>query len=575
MVSGWLNHKQLQIIMGVGKTPTDNFSAENNPVVVNLLSDGDGISLADWSPNLPTIKNGGVWAESPITDGRQLLSAARGNVTESMTLILTSSENLGAMKLLDNLNNMAQNCSDFWQTQAQVDPVYLMWYVSCGAGPQYALLYNIDLAADYMDGPVPMIQVSAKLEREPYWRGIPPGANPKLWTFYVNSQKIGANKPLSSADLISGSDSLINQTVSNKFEWVPAGAGLHTTPLTQNYISIPGSLIPGDAPALVEISSNSPKTADLFVARSTKKFSGTAHDGILRAGALNFNAGDADSGLATKTAGVSGTAVRSNGSAVTYYYGSWTRTGVIAAQAVATWGNSTISTVQMDREYLKGSFAIFCRCQNTSAAPTLADMSVSLLIKEQENVGSFEYSNSLTLPAAAVPIDINGRQLVYLGSVTFPFSSRSTVSTLGYGIELQESANNYQIQLLVAVNVATANRIFEFMDVIFMPIDECMAQVTMTYQNPGATGHIVIDSTGYISHGNVDQVANSYITRQKSGSVAQEVRGQAITLVPKKDQRLYFLNDEFNAAPVRQSFSNDDMDVRINIVPRWAGIRDV
>ena len=40
MVAGtWLDHKQLMIIKGIGKTPGDIYSAESDPVIVNLMGE--------------------------------------------------------------------------------------------------------------------------------------------------------------------------------------------------------------------------------------------------------------------------------------------------------------------------------------------------------------------------------------------------------------------------------------------------------------------------------------------------------------------------------------------------------
>ena len=65
----------------------------------------------------------------------------------------------------------------------------------------------------------------------------------------------------------------------------------------------------------------------------------------------------------------------------------------------------------------------------------------------------------------------------------------------------------------------------------------------------------------------------TYITNANSGGVNQEVRGQDILLKPATDQRLYFISDGW-VSGVLESYPNQSNTIRLNIVPRWAGIRD-
>jgi len=318
MANDWLNHKELKIIKGLGRTPGDTNSAENDPVIVNLM--GGIITLDDWTPQVAQVKNGGVWVDSPLSDGRELLAAAAGNVVEKISVIITDGSYLGAMKALSGLNQMANDCRDYWQSEAQFDPVYLAWWAGCGIGTQYALLSNIEVSPDYQGGINPTIRVSIALEREPYWRGIPPGANPKIWSYYVNTAHPQFNYNV--ASLVSGTDHLIKSIMTNKFEWTAAAYGLQSIPLnvvgqnSQNYIDISASQVPGDAPALVEmgITTDTGVPADIYIGRTSKRLSGTGHDGIARVSSLILNAGDGNgTGVVVKTAAGAANGVVSDG----------------------------------------------------------------------------------------------------------------------------------------------------------------------------------------------------------------------------------------------------------------------
>lgn len=585
-MGGWLDHKELMLVKGIGKTPGDTYSAENDPVVANLMAGAITLDPSGWTPEIASVKNGGVWADSPINDGRQLLAASVGNVTEKIVVNISDSSYLGTMKAFSALQQMALDCRDYWQSEYQVEPVYLRWWAGCGVGPQYALLYNIEVSPEYLDAPSPTMRVTLSLEREPYWRGIPPGANPKIWAYYVNRSRPQYN--VNGAGLMTGTDHLITQTIYNKHEWTPAAYARQITPLTQNYIDIPGTSIPGDAPALVTVAIDSTpsvvKPITVYIARSSKKYSGVGHDGVSRASALVLNAGDGNSnGVVTKTSVASDLGVRSNNSSVNYYQGVRTVTGVDGSFVTACqWGAPlTANSVQIDSEMFRGTFAIFCRAYNDSASsPALSDMRMNVLIEEIRNGSSFVF-NSLTLPDVQVPLlPVNKDfELSYMGTVTLPFAGRSVVSGLGYGRELQQDTSNLRISLQQKVDVATANRTFKVIDLIFMPIDEGMANIIVNPVLGSEQNKVVLDNSGYLTRGEIKQTAFSYYTAFGSSSIAsggnnQECRGQDINLLPKVNQRLYILTNSFISSLASRTLSYPTT-VMLNIVPRWAGIRDV
>ncbi len=571
----WLSHKQLQIIKGVAATPGDTYTAENPLQVVNLM--GGKITLDDWSPNIPAIKGGGVWASSPISDGRQLLAAPVGNVTEKMSIIISDSSHLGVQQQLTALNQMVGNCRDYWQSEYQIDPVYLMWYASCGTGPQYALIYNIELAPEYQASPAPTLRVSVTIEREPAWRWIPPGANPKMWAYEVNLSNPQFNYNV--ASLVSFTNDLINTTVQNKHEWVAAAYGLQITPISKNYLEISAAQVPGDAPALLQVSMRGASTpfATVMMARSSKEYSGVDHLGVQRANALILNAGDGNTAsVITKTLGAAATGLISNGSSVNYYYGQRTATGIDANYVTAVgWGGATgVNGIKLDRQFFRGTFAVFCRATNNSGAGVLTDMKMRVFIEEFED-NATQYSNSITMPEVYVPLTGTGNpgnQLSYMGTVTIPFSDRAVVSPLGYGIQLQEANSNIRISLQLKYEVATANRIFRMLDLIFIPIDEGMIQIVTPQNTTGGTPTLLLDNTGYLNRGDVEQAAKVYTTNANSGGIGIEVRGQAVTLLPGIAQRLYFLMTEY--VTIAESQQTDVATIGLNIVPRSYGIRE-
>lgn len=588
-MTSWLNHKALRIMKGIGKYPTDTNSAENNPVVVDLMSGVITLDTDGWSPNIPTVKNGGVWTESPTTDGRSLIAAAAGNVTEKMTLNITDKAYLSVMKALESLGFMAASCRDFWQTQDQIDPVYLMWAAGCNTPPlpQYAILYNIELVPDYLDSPnQPTMRVAMTLEREPYWRGIPPGMNPKMWTFYVNNQKLGTEKTYTDLTLATGTDHLVSQAIQNKFEWTPAAYGLQSTTISQNYIDIPKALVPGDAPPLAEWSLNSDNnftTGVVYAALSSRPLSGTGHDGVLRRQSYVLNMGDFSAGVATKVnSGASGLGVRSNNSAVNFYNATRTVTGIDANYVTfAQWGGSIANGIKLDRHLMRGTFAVFVRARNASVTGVIGDMKMRLIVEEIEDAAN-QFLTVFTGGDVSVPVfpAATGARwpIAYLGMVTIPFNNRGVQSPLGYGTQLQEANNNLRITLQQQVLTATANRIMEAVDLIFMPVDESMVQIVLPIPSgvsfPAPV--VILDNTGYLQKGALEQSAICYGTNANSGGISAEFRGSNFYLAPGVDQRIHFLVDYFSfpGTSETESVLTATLTVRLNIVPRWSSIRD-
>lgn len=577
MTQGFLDHKYLQIIKGFGKTPTDNNSNEIDPVVVDLMSGLITLDPKGWTPEIPQIKNGGVWADSPISDGRQLLAAANGNVTETITVNISDSSYLTTIKALSGLDKMAQDCADFWQTQAQYNPVFLAWWAGCGAGMQYALIYNMQLAPTYIDGDRPTIQVVISVEREPYWRAIPPGANPRLWTLY----KAGKLPTTANAHLLTQTDDLIYDTnTKNRFEWNTTVNGA----TSRNYVDIPAALIDGDAPALVELmiqatTDATNPTSSIFVGRSTRPTSIQDRNGNVTLQSLVFNAGDAVAPVNwTKTADAT-CGCLSVTSAVTKFIGRNAALPNGTYTSFAVWKFFTSQNF-VSASLMSGRFVAFLRCKQLTGVD--GDLRVRIRVNDNQSTYLGDYQN-LPLVAAAGATCENRFDLLYLATFTLPLGNNISSSADGRGISTpQKNLTVPSAQLaLDVINGAGANRSIDFLDLVLIPIGESVANLLMSPNPGGAFVYFAYDNTGYLNHGDPKQTAkfvtwDSSITTVES---ALEARGSDLTLVPKVNNRLYFI---YQRAPFAGGVnfsapdsSNDWASIRVNIIPRWVGIRDV
>lgn len=536
----FLDHKELLIIKGIGKVPGDTNSAEANPVVINLMDANTGIALdseGGWSPNIPTVKS--TWAESPITDGRTLLAGSLDNVKETIRVIITGPTPTALASNLSRLYDMRQDALDFWDTFAQIEPVYLHWYAACGTGPQYALIYTMDIAPEYEDSPTPTIRATLTIEREYGWRGIPPGANPKQWT-------LGNSFASSNAALSASVNNIVTQTVQNRREW----NSTQTAIISQNFVDIAASQVPGDLPALCSIGLTS-VAGTVYVARSTKTPRLTGGQET----ALILNAGDGN--VANNT-----TLVADTGAPLCS--GSATR-----ARAILTGGgsgnlprvfwNATTNT-KFGFTTHRGRYAAFVRARCSAAASSITLQ----LALDGTLVGT---SAILTAQGAGGTGNTTQWPISYLGVFSAPMDVRRSASKInGLGLDGASSSTAHTLYLYANLTLGTADLYVS--DLILIPIDEVALNVTLP---TASTYAALLDNTGYSDHGKSDDIAIAY----SNSSFAAEsdpppVQGSLITLLPGIANRLHFLGINGSNA-----FLTDAYTVLLNIVPRWTGIRDV
>ena len=512
MAYDWLNHKTLRIVKGIGKLPTDTNSAENDPVVFNLLSEPVALTMDGWSPQIAALKSGGVWADSPISDGRSLIAAPVGNVTEKMTFIIADSTFLGVQRHLLALNDMALDCRAFWEGQAQIDPVYLAWWAGCGKGEQYALLYNMDVTTEYLSADKPTIRVNLTLEREPYWRGLPPGANPKLWTFYVNSQQIGTNKTLSDADLKSGTDHLVyDASVKNRHEFDPT---TYLSVLSRNYVDIPSNFIPGDAPALVEMSLSIDVTTTtvaargVYVWRSTKPATLKDRNGSLYGQTAILNAGDGSVTTLSKTIDATN-GVYSNGSSANRYIVNGTVGASSTITSALRW--PVMPTYPILASMLeRGRFAVFVRCKQTSGAAGDVQVRFNAGLTLLNFFETSDYTNMPTF-TSAYPFG-----LLYLGTLTVPPNADALASNDGRGLQVPDkSGSNSDLVISLDVkNNNAAGRTVQFCDLILMSLDEpCINMKQPIFSSGSGIAAYTYDNTGYFGHGDTIPFSRTSILR--------------------------------------------------------------
>lgn len=544
----------LKIIKGVQKVPGDTLSAEQGLDEIDLL-DQNGFACDEYDMKIPALKSSAVYADSPLSDGRTLVSGVLGNVTETIRLQLTAGTIIQMAAMLSKLLRFKQDCNDFWDTFGQIEPVYIKHQVIGEPGPRYALLYDIDIDP----GQQSLIPSEAKrtvtlsIERELGWRGIAPGANPKQWTAFKRNETFNATY----ADLTSAGVHLASNTAllnGNEYQ-------TRDTFLNKNVLTIPASSIDGDLPALALISLTvTPGIVGFFLSRDTRPLTTPSTDlGNSQLRRLDLIAAAASLGTnATFVADTTGLA---------YVPTSATRRRIDVSFASAA-DTDRATWAWTDLNVMRGRFAMFVRARQYSGAQN----DLRYYVKLSVDTTDYFYTSPTIIPTLQGTVAAGGFALDYLGVVDLPPRGKTVSQARGKGLLVSDgiapSTNNLLGARLFASRVSGTTAILAFCDIILMPIDEVACKVvTVASTNP-----LFIDNTGHFTHGNPDDFAEKRkISSSEDIAGNAELSGNTITLLPGVDNHLIILAD----TGATGSTPTDDIDVYVDIVPRWQYLRDV
>lgn len=573
----------LEIVCGVPRAPGDPYTNEPELQVINLLNvRGFAVQYPDgWTPQFPSMKNGGLWADSALAAGRQLIAGEFGNVTETMTLTASSATIANRLYLKSQLLAFARRAKTFHTDWNEQQPVYLKWHAPDAPCPQYALIYNIDVAEenDAFDvQPVDIMVIT--IEREPAWRmGVPPGGNPIEWTYFSRNMQRGVDYQYDDMQLDSTA-SLVTGTANNRHEWTYNAGNPVVAASSKNYVEIPADRIPGDAPALVCAAirwTGSTPLRRLLMWQSSKELSGVDQiAGTPMASGYIMNAVDMGGG-GTPTAGAAATGVNNTAAGPTKQY-MGIGLGGLGSVITLTSGDNAGSLNFWWRQLARGRFAVYVRARQTAGAA--GDVRLKVTAEEISGPGTFNAAQVVgQFVNIPVTTNVGDYAFVYAGQFTVPFEAKSHVGIDGRGLFLKKYVVNGAIDFRFTFrfeNFNAAARTVHMLDAIIVPMDEAFAEFRYdTFTSSAAEQIIVMDNTGYLSRGKPDDI----VMRNENSTFndlfptnTMEQRGNMPTLLPRTAQRLYFLNAKGGAGSEIISRPNDDMTISVNIVPRCYGV---
>lgn len=107
-----------------------------------------GFKLLSWNPAIAGDKDGGVWRNSPLGDGRQLVMRRRSNVIEAFVLSISGHTQEDIIAETRKLRKLLEQAKDYWLPRSSVDPVWIEARADCETNSRYAYIYDGNAFSD-------------------------------------------------------------------------------------------------------------------------------------------------------------------------------------------------------------------------------------------------------------------------------------------------------------------------------------------------------------------------------------------------------------------------------------------
>lgn len=104
--------------------------------------------LEDWRPQTPNFKDGGTWRDSPIATGRRLVDKRLTNVIDTFRMKLSSNSPDTVIKFMRTLRQLLVKASDYWTSDWQNTPVYLVAQSRKETNIRYAMIHLARIPED-------------------------------------------------------------------------------------------------------------------------------------------------------------------------------------------------------------------------------------------------------------------------------------------------------------------------------------------------------------------------------------------------------------------------------------------
>lgn len=126
--------------------PLAELYVTDGTTTVDLLS--NGLCLVDWRPSYPAMKGGGTWQSSPFIDGRRLTQYSYEHIADVFTLNGHGYTQDAMIRSLQELSRLLIKGRQYWTTDWQDEPVYLVAKAGHETNTRYALIHSYNFPED-------------------------------------------------------------------------------------------------------------------------------------------------------------------------------------------------------------------------------------------------------------------------------------------------------------------------------------------------------------------------------------------------------------------------------------------
>ena len=153
---------------------------------ISFLNEGSGFVLKEWKPKITQAKDGGIWKDSGITDGRQLAMIRYENVEEEFILAVTGENQNALYRNMRKLRALLLKAQTYWLSGYAYESVWLKIKGKDEVYPRYSVIagWNYESESDPFHPPVggtvinPVINDwSLFIEHTPKWSDAEPGTD--------------------------------------------------------------------------------------------------------------------------------------------------------------------------------------------------------------------------------------------------------------------------------------------------------------------------------------------------------------------------------------------------------------
>jgi hypothetical protein len=128
--------------------------------VVDLLDERSGFLLKEWVPQTAEFKDGGIFQDSPLAQGRRLVAYRYANVVETMAVTSRHEDADALIRDTQTLRRLLQKAADYWATDWQNTPVYVVARGKGESNTRYCIIQQGRLGTDGNPYAQPFMQPS-------------------------------------------------------------------------------------------------------------------------------------------------------------------------------------------------------------------------------------------------------------------------------------------------------------------------------------------------------------------------------------------------------------------------------